>query len=308
MHPRVTVVIPCYNQAHFLPEAVASVAAQTLGDWELIIVDDGSPDDTARVAEELIRRYRGHTIWLLRQANQGLAASRNNGIRAGRGAYIMPLDADDALMPEMLARTAAALDAHPAVGFVYTDVQRFGEEQTLLRSQPYSLDRLRFDSLMMPSTLFRRAAWAETRGFSTAMGPQGYEDWDFWLRLAAAGWEGLHIPEPLLRYRRSPGSMLTIARRHDLELRARIILNHPQLYEAAFLAWALQVLSPVWSDEGRLRSPRHWLAALAAYSLCLARHRPSLIPTTLLRPLFWRLPVRRQGLARAIAQRLRLMR
>ena len=74
--PRVSVIIPCYNHGRYLPEAVASVVAQTFGDWELIIVDDGSTDDSAAVAEQLIARHPQQRMRLLRQANQGLSASR----------------------------------------------------------------------------------------------------------------------------------------------------------------------------------------------------------------------------------------
>ncbi|MEN9934216.1 MAG: hypothetical protein RLZZ387_795 [Chloroflexota bacterium] len=305
--PCVSVIIPCYRQAHYLPEAVASVVAQTFGDWEIVIVDDGSPDDTAAVAEELIARHPGRAITLMRQKNQGLAAARNNGILRSRGRYILPLDADDAIEPDMLAVTVAALDAHPRVGFVYTDVRRFGAEENVLRSEAYSRDVLRFECLMMPATLFRRAAWEQTGGFAD-MGVQGYEDWDFWLCLAEAGWEGLHLPEVLLRYRRSPSSMLTEARKYDLELRARIVLNHPALYEQDLRAWAARVLSPAWSVRDRLRSPVHWVAALLWYSVLIARYRPGLLPKVLLRPIFWRLPVRRQGVARRLARLARLSR
>ena len=109
--PRVSVVMPCYNQARFLPEAVASVVAQTMPDWELLIVDDGSPDDTAVVAQRLIAAHAGRRITLIRQPNSGPGASRNAAIRQARGAYILPLDADDTVAPTMLADTMAVLEA-----------------------------------------------------------------------------------------------------------------------------------------------------------------------------------------------------
>jgi Glycosyltransferases involved in cell wall biogenesis len=188
---RVSVVIPCYNQAQFLPEAVASVVAQTFTDWEIIIIDDGSPDDTAAVAQRLIAAHRDRCIRLIRQENRGLAEARNAGIRVARAPYILPLDADDMIEPEMLAQTVAALDAHPEVGFVYTDVRRFGAENNVMRTLPYSLERLRFENLMMPATLFRREAWEQVGGFRTFRPVQGYEDREFWVSLADAGWKGL---------------------------------------------------------------------------------------------------------------------
>ena len=104
VQPRRVRGVACCNQAAFLSEAVTSVVRQTFGAWEVIIVDDGSPDDTANVAEQLIAEY-GERIRLIRQANGGLAAARNAGIAAARGRYILPLDADDRLAPLMLERT-----------------------------------------------------------------------------------------------------------------------------------------------------------------------------------------------------------
>lgn len=298
--PLVSIIIPCYNQARFLPEAVASVVAQTFADWEIIIVDDGSPDDTAQVAARLIAAFPERRIRLLRQENRGLAAARNAGITMALAPYILPLDADDAIAPEMLALTVAALEAHPEVGFVYTDVQRFGAETNILRTQPYSLERLRFECLMMPATLFRRAAWRQVGGFRTFGAAQGYEDWDFWISLGEAGWEGLHIARPLLRYRRSGGSMLSQARRHDLELRAQIILDHRRLYESDMLAWAGCILSPAWSREWRLRSTWRWILAYAGFVALIAYRHPPLLSRAIARPLFWRLPIPWQGRLRAI--------
>jgi glycosyltransferase involved in cell wall biosynthesis len=301
---QISVIVPCYNHGRYLPEAVASVVAQTVGDWELIIVDDGSTDDSAAVAERLIASYPSRPMRLLRQANQGLSASRNNGIRAARGSYILPLDADDQIEPDMLAATLALLERRPEVGFVYTDVRMFGEENRIWSGGGYSLDKLRFDCPMVPSTLFRKQAWAATDGFRSNLFPQGYEDWDFWLSLAAAGWQGDHIARPLARYRRTNGSMLAQARLHDLELRAQIVLNNPSLYSAGMRAWAQRVNSPSWSRNGTMLSAGRWWQALAGYAMQVARVSPRRLPKTLARPLFCRMSARQQGYVRGFARLL----
>jgi glycosyltransferase involved in cell wall biosynthesis len=303
-NPQVSVIIPCYNHGRYLPEALASVVAQTFDDWELIIVDDGSTDDSAAVAEQLIARNADRRMRLLRQANQGLSASRNNGIRHARGTYILPLDADDQIEPDMLAATLPVLERRPEVGFVYTDVQMFGEENRIWSGGSYSLDKLRFDCPMVPITLFRTSAWAAAEGFRDNLFPPGYEDWDFWLSLAAAGWQGEHIARPLVRYRRSNGSMLAKARLHDLELRAQIVLNNPSLYTAGMLAWAQQVNSPSWSMHGSLVSASRWWRALAGYAIQVARIDIRRLPKTLARPLFCRMSARQQGYVRGFARLL----
>jgi glycosyltransferase involved in cell wall biosynthesis len=298
--PRFSVIVPCYNQAPYLPQAVASVIAQGFTDWELIIVDDGSHDDTAAVAEGLIATYPDRTIHLLRQANAGLEGARNAGISAARGELIMPLDADDALAPQMLERTAAIFDADPAIGFVYSDVYLFGEEEGHVVNRPFDARRMRVICLLHAISPFRRTAWAQVGGYRMERG-RGYEDWDFWLSLIEAGWKGRYIPEMLARYRRSGGGMLERVRRYDLELRALLVNNHPGLYEPAYRAWAAQVARPNWCDGWVLR-PHYWPIAFLWYNLLIIRYDARELPRTLLRPLYWRLPTHTQKLIRRLSR------
>src|SRR3712207_4601210 len=105
--PLVSIVIPCYNQAHFLGEAIESVLAQTYPHFEVVVVDDGSTDNTEAVAA----RYPG--VRCIRQENQGLAAARNTGIRRSNGSYLVFLDADDRLLPNALEVGLKHLKEHP---------------------------------------------------------------------------------------------------------------------------------------------------------------------------------------------------
>jgi glycosyltransferase involved in cell wall biosynthesis len=291
MAAHVSVVIPCYKQAQYLPEAVASIVAQHFTNWELIIVDDGSPDDTVTVATTLIAAYPDRAIRLLRQANAGLAGARNAGIAIAQGSIIMPLDADDLIEPEFLARAVAIFDTHPNVGYVYSDVKLFDDEQGLINNRPYDPQRLPIICLSHAASPFRRIAWQQVGGYRVSMS-HGYEDWDFWLSLTEVGWVGQHIPIPLVNYRRTGTSMLSTRSQHfDLEIRAMLIRNHPRLYETGFHTWARRVLSPEWSSNDALH-PNHWLAAFLNYNLLIALHAPRELPRTLLRPLYWQLPPR----------------
>src|SRR5215208_7628052 len=110
--PLVSVVIPCYNQAHFLGEAIESVLAQSYPYFEIIVVDDGSPDDTSEVAA----RYP--EVRLVRQENQGVSGARNSGFARSEGEYVVFLDADDRLLPEALEAHLEHLEAHPECAFV----------------------------------------------------------------------------------------------------------------------------------------------------------------------------------------------
>jgi glycosyltransferase involved in cell wall biosynthesis len=236
---QVSVIIPCYNYAHFLPDALASVIAQSFTDWELIVVDDGSTDATLTTARQLIGQHPDRRMRLFHQPNQGNAAARNTGAARAVGEYIMYLDADDLLAPTYLERTTAILRDQPAVGFVYTGMRLFGQDQHDWPSTTYDARLLPLENAVLSHALLRRAAWEQVGGFDTIHPLYGLEDWDFWLRLAAAGWQGWHINELLVLYRRH-GHSMSNQLRHDQEwdARAQIIRKHPDLYGSRLTAWA----------------------------------------------------------------------
>jgi glycosyltransferase involved in cell wall biosynthesis len=227
--PAVSVVIPCFDQARYLPEAVDSVVAQTFGDWEIVIVDDGSPDDTVAEAERLIATHADRRIRLVRQANAGPAAARNAGIAASTGRYVLPLDADDQLYPTMLARTVAALERDPGIALAYSDFEHFGAAERRITVGAWDLDALAYSNQLGISSLYRREVWDAVGGYNPAM-RDGYEDWDFWISVAERGFRAVRIPEPLFRYRVKPESRDVQADRWRRRLRRQISRNHPAVY------------------------------------------------------------------------------
>jgi glycosyltransferase involved in cell wall biosynthesis len=235
----ISVVVPCYNYARFLPDAVASVVVQTTPASEIIIVDDGSTDNTVAVAQGLMARYHGHRIRLLRRPNAGPAAARNTGARHASGEFLLFLDADDRLAPTMLARTSAILRHRAEVGFVYTGMRLFGNDDHIWPSVPYDPGVLAIENIVLTQALVRHTCWAQVGGFDAARFPHGSEDWDFWLRLAAAGWRGWHVDEPLVLYRRHGRSLSDALRLdQDWDARAQIIRKHPGIYGPRLVAWA----------------------------------------------------------------------
>lgn len=118
--PKVSVIVPCFNQAGYLPEALGSVLGQTFADWECIIVNDGSPDDTARVAAEWVKRDARFRY--IEKANGGLSSARNAGIEAARGQFVQFLDADDALHPRKFELQLA--EAARAAGIVVEPIPK----------------------------------------------------------------------------------------------------------------------------------------------------------------------------------------
>ncbi|MEZ5967112.1 MAG: glycosyltransferase family A protein [Planctomycetota bacterium] len=227
--PLITVVIPCFNHGRFVAEALASVRDQTWPAWEVVVIDDGSTDDSAARIEALLRELGDPRARLLRQDNRGLPSARNAGIAAGSGEFFVPLDADDRLRPRMLEACVAPLLRQPGLGFAYGHMQTFGEAERVVRYPPYNMHRLLDENQVTVSAVVRTAAWRAVGGYKAAM-VHGAEDWEFWISCAECGWHGVRVDELVFEYRRQGPSMWTqTARKLDL-IRAQIAELHPELY------------------------------------------------------------------------------
>ncbi len=219
----VTVAISCYNYGHFLAEAVDSVLAQTMRAAQVIIVDDGSTDDTAAVA-----RAYGDGVLYVHQSNAGLAAARNLALTLCTGRRIVFLDADDVLEPTYLQACSAALDgAATDVAFAYTPVRYFGARAGTNWVPAFRPWSLRLDNAVTASAMVRVDALAALRVRS---GLPFWEDWDLYLSLMERGWRGVRVNQPLLRYRQhtSMSSAMTLDRRRQMH--ERLMQLHPALF------------------------------------------------------------------------------
>ena len=228
--PTVSIIIPCYKQAHFLPESVASVVAQTFTDWDLTIVDDGSPDHTAAVAQSLIARYPERKIRLVRKKNGGVASARNSGIASSRGRYVLPLDADDALATSFLERTVECLEDNRQFAIAYTDQEWFGEEDRTVKIGKFNPFLIPAENLFAYCSLYRREVWEAVNGYNTCKGVDGYEDWDFWVGAVEQGFKAARVPGCMFRYRISTMSRYIVAKQSHLRLTREIRANHPRTY------------------------------------------------------------------------------
>lgn len=250
---QVSLIVPCFNSRAFVRETVASLVAQTLDSLEIIFVDDGSTDDTRAIVETIIAQHPDRAMTLIAQANAGVAAARNRGIAAARGAYVLPVDADDLIDPTMAARCAAVLDAQPATSIVFTDREDFGELQGVYSAGRFELARLKYFNQIAYCSMFRRTIWDEIGGYRSNV--DGFDDWDFWLAAAAHGFRGHHVAAPLLRHRRHRASYLgRIDDRYE-RLFAQIILNNREVYTAAEVAAAAAHLAGA-PPSGLLRMSR----------------------------------------------------
>jgi len=225
--PKVSVVIPCYNMGKYLDEAVDSVLAQTFTDFEIIIVDDGSTDTSTC---ELLADYSKPKTKVIHTANRGVAAARNSGIEEAVGEYVLPLDADDRIGEFYLEKAVAVLDQQADIGIVYCCCKLFGAVEREWSLPPFSLPHQLLDNLIFSAAVFRKKAWSRVRGYDSSL-RQGWEDWDFWLRLLAEGTQVFRLPEMLFYYRIRPDSRdrsISFFRRINLML--KIINNNRQLY------------------------------------------------------------------------------
>src|SRR3989338_5797169 len=203
--PRVTVLMTVYNGASYVAEAVESVLRQTFTDFELLVIDDASTDDSmAR-----LRRYTDSRLRLLgNDRNQGQAWSLNRGLVAARAPYVARLDQDDICLPERLERQVAVLDKEPAVTVVGTlmcGIDQRGRRQVLLGRTLRNYGSF-VGSLLLgpcpvchPSVMFRRDVVAELGSYDPSFSPA--EDVELWTRLALARHNAYVIPQPLMLYR-----------------------------------------------------------------------------------------------------------
>lgn len=225
--PLVSVVIPNYNHARYVRDAVLSALRQSVRPVEVIVVDDGSTDGSREVLEKLRRRYHPRLRVILHERNQGLAAARNTGILAARAGLIVPLDADNLLDPDMVR---ACLSESRRIGheFIYTDLYRFGKRMVRVEVPEYSFEVLKRRNYIDNCAMFRKMYWEDLGGYKADV--PGYEDWEFWLNLGKQGIRGSRLPRPLFYYRVRERSMLTDAIDRHAENVRTIRRLHAEVY------------------------------------------------------------------------------
>lgn len=230
---QVSVVVPCYNYAKYLPDCIESLVHQTYPLKEIIIVNDKSPDNTEEVALELIRKYPDKNIKLFnRNENGGLGAARNSGIRIAQGEYICCLDADDKLVPAGIEEHVRLIENDTTLA--QCALMEFGERHIMMTpTNPTNLKRVLQSNTIYCNAMFSKRMWKQAGGFDEGqLIRYGLEDWEFWIRLLA---EGCHVNTSefvSLRYR-VHGSNMTKATTHPhrQELYNYIYEKHRKLYE-----------------------------------------------------------------------------
>jgi glycosyltransferase involved in cell wall biosynthesis len=204
----VSVIIPAYNQSDYLGIAIQSVLDQTYQDIEILVIDDGSTDDTRKVAN----RFSDPRIKYIYQANKGLSGARNTGIRNSAGEYLTFLDSDDLFLPEKINLLASFLNSQTEIGFVAGQaipIDEHGQRIGSLFDNPIPKDpsKLLLGNPLHVGSVMLRRSWQEKIGFFDES-LRSYEDWDMWLRLAISGCKMGWIAQPVSKYRFHPQQMV----------------------------------------------------------------------------------------------------
>ena len=241
-HPCVSVIIPCYNYARYLEECIASIAEQTFKNYEIIIVNDGSTDNSLEVADKIKINNKSIKITIINQTNSGQPAiSRNNGIKKAKGKYILCLDADDKISSNFLMECMRLFTEHPEISIVYPNLQEFGDRYNYTDYGKLNQDTLIITNTLPTASIFRKKAWLDAGGVAT--NAPGYEDWDFWISCRESGHKAMNAKNAIFYYRIHGNSLLNCTKRVDQERKAQLILNHPKLYDKYQKTWAQLIIN-----------------------------------------------------------------
>jgi glycosyltransferase involved in cell wall biosynthesis len=223
-----SVIIPCFNDARYLPEALASVQSQTHQKLEIIVVNDGSTDKDTLALLQQLPPY----IQVIHQENSGLAAARNKGIDHSNGEVIVTLDSDDRFEKTFIAKAVGVLQQQTATGVVSSWVQEFGASTKIWRAGAVDDESFLIENRIVACCAFRRQCWIDAGGYDEAM-RHGLEDWDFWIRVTQKGWKVHVLKEPLFFYRKKAQSMLVSdTKPRMMELLAYMFEKHRAWYDA----------------------------------------------------------------------------
>lgn len=184
--PLVSIIIPCFNHEKFIAETIESVCQSSYHPIEIVVVNDGSTDNSELVVISFQNKYPN--LKYISQKNAGPAAARNRGIREAEGKYILPLDADDLISPDYIHKAIEVLENNSSAKLVYCNAEFFEERTGEWKLKPFSLGSLAKDNMIFCSAIYRKEDWIAAGGYDERM-TWGWEDWEFWISLLKNGGE-----------------------------------------------------------------------------------------------------------------------
>ena len=229
MDKKVSVIIPCYNQGKYVSDAINSVLAQTYKDIEIVIVNDGSTDNSNEIIKTFADKYK-NILFFDENKNKGVINARNVAIEAANGEYILPLDADDTIEPTYIEKAVKILNENPNIGIVYCKARMFGIKNKYWDLKDFDRSNILYDNCIFCSALFRKKDFIKVGKYKDYM-LYGCEDYDLWLSFIEQGFDVYRIDEILFNYRQyEEDSRSTICSKNQDNIWKALIKNHIDLY------------------------------------------------------------------------------
>jgi glycosyltransferase involved in cell wall biosynthesis len=235
--PKVSVLVTLYNYASHIRGALDSVLRSRERSWEILIVDDGSTDESLAVADAWVREHDTAPVLLLRHpVNRGLADARNSVLAFARGEFCFVLDADNEVLPETFPALLSALDHDENAAYAYGAAERFRGDQPvgLLNVYGWNPNRFRDGNYIDAMAMIRTARLREAGGYRRDRRLYGWEDYDLWVRMAEREMYGAFVPSVIARYRQTDHSMLTVTNVSGAEAKSIIAEAAPAIMGQAF--------------------------------------------------------------------------
>ncbi|SFG93070.1 glycosyltransferase family 2 protein [Pedobacter insulae] len=232
--PLVSIIVPCYMQAKYLEDALKSVLDQNYQNWECIIIDDGSPDETEIISREWEKKDKRFIY--IRKTNGGLSSARNSGIVLAKGEFILPLDADDKIGKEYIQQAIELFTTSRNTTLIYCKAVNFGAENKEWELGVYSYSNLLISNMIFCSAIYRKSDAVRINGYDENL-KNGLEDWDFWIRLLDKNSNVVQLKTIGFYYRLKESSM--IKNLHETEnlfklVKREIYIKNIEIYDEHF--------------------------------------------------------------------------
>lgn len=230
MNPKVSIVVPCFNKAQFLKETLESIKHQQFTNWECIIVDDGSTDNSSKIIKEFCTE--DSRFKMIGQNNQGVSSARNRGFSEAIGEYFLPFDADDLMDTNYIFKAVQILDFNPNLDIVYCDSAYIGNKTGFRKVPDFDIITMLHRNLVFVCAVFRRKVFDKIGGYCPDL-IHGAEDWDFWLSAIELGFRFYKIDEVLFFYRKIVNSRDAVFKSdYEINMSTEILIfkRHIDLY------------------------------------------------------------------------------
>jgi glycosyltransferase EpsE len=244
MEPKISVIMGVYNCADTLPDAIASIQAQAVSDWEFIICDDGSSDETWETAAKL-QKQDSRIVLLRNDKNLGLNATLNKCLSAARGMYIARMDGDDVCAPDRFEKELALYAEHPEAGVISCSMSFFDDDgvfgKMIYDETPQPKDLLHGSQFCHAGAIMRRDILTALGGYSESKDTRRVEDYDLWVRMYAAGYRGFNTQEILYSMRDDRNAVLRRTFRSRIN-ESKVILRAGKAFGGGVKVWVYAVI------------------------------------------------------------------